>query len=193
MTKTFVIIRIHWLNCFYTRCVLLSLSHIASSDPDMIFAMGEMNGATLVWTINGNVTNGATLVSGRFGKALFTDGDLQQYVTYGNHDTECYANASVCTGGLTYSLWVRLLRIQTTFWIFASGSLQKHVLGIENPISWSDAGFGYVFRQCVLPEGLAAKLGRNVNNKRTFESYRLQHGLTYFHIQIRCKNHSRYI
>ena len=41
------------------------------------------------------------------------------------------------------------------FWSFTSGSPQKHVLGIENPILWCDVRFGCVFPRCVLPKGLA--------------------------------------
>ena len=98
-------------------CIFI-LIILHSSDPVMDFPMDELNGATLVGAISGNVINGVTLVPGRFRNALFTNGAMQQYVTYGNHDTECFANASVCTGGLTYSLW---MRINATFSVFASG------------------------------------------------------------------------
>ena len=43
------------------------------------------------------------------------------------------------------------------FWSFTKGSLQKHVSGIENQILWLDFRFGFAFRKCVLPEGLATK------------------------------------
>lgn len=98
-----------------------------SLEPDVVFPMEEINGVTLVGAIDGEVQNGATLVAGRYGNALYTNGSGTQYVTYGHQPTLCYTMPSVCTtSGLTYSMWVRIHQEDVISVIFASGAFRGY-------------------------------------------------------------------
>ena len=70
--------------------------------------MDEIQGSTLVGSINGNLPSSATIVSGKVKGALYTNG-LNQVVNYGNHRTQCYHQPDMCTEGVTFSMWLKIM------------------------------------------------------------------------------------
>ena len=60
----------------------------------------------LLGDISGTVTGGATLVDGRRGKALYTNG-VDQWVDLGNHRNKCFGNLEICSYGYVISFWLK--------------------------------------------------------------------------------------
>lgn len=73
-----------------------------------------MLGSMLEGTVDGTVVGGASLIPGKIGNALITDGSTQ-YVTYGLQSAHCFANPERCSAGFTYSFWVQLLDVSAGF------------------------------------------------------------------------------
>ena len=76
--------------------------------PVVSLPMDEIQGSTLMGSINGNLLSSASIVPGKVGGALFTNG-VNQRVNYGNHRTQCYHQPDMCTGGVTFSLWLKIM------------------------------------------------------------------------------------
>lgn len=97
----------------------------------MILPMETIDGNTLIGDINGTVVGGATLVAGKHGNSLYTDG-ITQYVNYGVHDQDCFANPDMCANGITFSFWVMMLdQIPDFHTVFDSGSVYADSLGFS--------------------------------------------------------------
>ena len=58
-------------------------------------------------SIKGTVMNGASLVAGQIGNAIFIDGN-NQYIDYGIHQNECFYDQDECAEGVTFALWFKV-------------------------------------------------------------------------------------
>ena len=92
------------------KCMLrFSCTHnIFTSVPIVSLPMDEIQGSTLVGSINGNLPSSATIVPGQVAGALYTNG-VDQVVNYGNHRTQCYHQPDKCTDGVTFSMWLKIM------------------------------------------------------------------------------------
>ena len=69
--------------------------------------MDDIIGNKVQGSIDGTVKNGASLVAGKFGNAICTDG-IRQYIDYGIHQRECFCNQDACAEGVTFSVWFKV-------------------------------------------------------------------------------------
>ena len=91
--------------------------------------MDDAVGDQIQGSISGTMMNGASLMRGKYGNAIFTDGN-RQYLDYGIHETQCFYNPDVCTTGVTYSLWLKLLPNTVTFYALDMGGNNFNSRGV---------------------------------------------------------------
>ncbi len=61
-----------------------------------------------------------TLVSGQVGQALLL-GYNKAYLDFGSHTSTCLTDLQLCDGGLTISMWIYFLGVQTLFPLLTTG------------------------------------------------------------------------
>ena len=91
--------------------------------------MDDISGNIVLGSIDGTLMNGASLVSGKIGKAIFTDG-INQYIDYGIHQSECFYNQDACGEGVTYSLWFKVHSGFATFSAIDTGATSQSSRGV---------------------------------------------------------------
>ena len=77
-----------------------------SSVFQIFFPMEEVITDKLQGSIEGVVTGSVSLVVGKRGKALYTDG-VDQWVNFGNQKHTCLGNLTVCHKGFVMALWLK--------------------------------------------------------------------------------------
>ena len=80
-------------------------------------------------SVDGTVKNGASLVAGKIGNAIFTDG-ISQYIDYGIHQNECFYNQDACAEGVTFSLWFKVHSGYATFSAIDTGATSQSSRGV---------------------------------------------------------------
>ena len=91
--------------------------------------MDDIKGNKIQGSIDGTVKNGASLVAGKIGNAIFTDG-ISQYIDYGMHLNECFYNQDVCTKGVTFALWFKAHSDVITFTAIDTGATDRDSRGV---------------------------------------------------------------
>ena len=90
-------------------------AYIIITEPILYLPMDAAVGDQIQGSISGTMMNGASLVRGKNGNAIFTDGN-SQYLDYGKHITQCFYNPDVCATGVTYAFWLKLFPNTVTFY-----------------------------------------------------------------------------
>ena len=76
---------------------------------DFIFPMEEITRDKLQGSYGGIITGNASLLDGRRGKALYTNG-IDQWVNFGNQRHSCLGNLTICCNGFVMAFWLKAHR-----------------------------------------------------------------------------------
>lgn len=68
--------------------------------------MDEISGNLVIGSVNGKAMGDVSIVPGRHGGALYTDGTITGGVDFGAHNDDCLGQPDQCLNGVTYSMWV---------------------------------------------------------------------------------------
>ena len=90
--------------------------------------MDDFQGNRMQGSIDGALMNGASLVAGKIGNAIFTDG-ISQYIDNGIHQSECFYNQDACIEGVTFSLWLIVHSDSATFNAIDTGATKRNSRG----------------------------------------------------------------
>ena len=119
----------------------------------MTFHLDVIQGNMVLGPLNGTLMNGATLISGMVGNAIYIDGNMA-YVDFGIRTSGCFFDPSDCDSGMTVSFWLRIHSIRSSFDTFVDNGgclfeaigfcvwTERGRLGItsRNVLSWFYAG-----------------------------------------------------
>ena len=114
---------------FYLLLLLLPCLERTIPEPALYLPMDDIKGNKIQGSINGTVKNGASLVAGKIGNAIFTDG-ISQYIDYGMHQNECFYNQDVCAKGVTFALWFKAHSDVITFTAIDTGATDRDSRGV---------------------------------------------------------------
>ena len=84
-----------------------------TADPDVSLPMDVLQNNKLLGSLVGTVTGGALLVTDTFRTGLLLDG-ASQYVNFGTHGDQCFNNPGLCTHGITFAFWLKMLSIPSS-------------------------------------------------------------------------------
>ena len=87
--------------------------------------MDDFQSNKMQGSIDGALMNGASLVAGKIGNAIFTDG-ISQYIDYGIHQSECFYNQDACIEGVTCYLWLKVHSDSATFNAIDTGATKRN-------------------------------------------------------------------
>ena len=124
---------INYTGSYFTSVKASSLSYLDAyltiTEPILYLQMDHAVGDKIQGSIIGTMMNGASLVKGKNGNAIFTDGN-RQYLDYGIHNTQCFYNPDVCATGVTYAFWLKLLPNTVLFYVVETGGSSFDARGL---------------------------------------------------------------
>ena len=123
-------------------------------DPDIALPMEHEDHGVLLGSISGQFIGGASLSTGKVGKALYVDG-IGQYVDLGKHETQCFYNPDVCDEGSAFSVWIKPQQLDVSSTIFDTGASDSSSSGyyfgtlgqtdLKVAVKISDIFYYYIF------------------------------------------------
>ena len=99
---------------------------------DFIFPMEEITADKLQGSHEGVVTSNASLLEGKSGKALYTNG-VDQWVNFGNQRHSCLGNLTVCCNGFVMAFWLKAHRydgVRSDEYYLSSGGQTYQSVGV---------------------------------------------------------------
>ena len=93
---------------------LNNMIHVFHVVPAIVLPMDKIEDSILQGSIIGNVTEAASIVSGKVGGALHMNG-VNQSVNFGMYSPVCFRFIEACPDGITWAMWLKLYEQPPTY------------------------------------------------------------------------------
>ena len=124
--------------------------------PILRLPMDEIQGTTIKGSILGRIVGGSSLVQGKLGYALSTNG-INQAIDFGRHLDKCFHIPDACGAGSTFSYWLKWKSVSGHSLIMDSGGYYGNTRGYAHnlvshgvmAVSVKDSSYYYGLRASI--------------------------------------------